>query len=263
MKKSVVVALGLVLVAAVSYAVFPALKDVFVETPRWEKAKADNTIESLGSFLEQFPESKRKADAEKQIAVLRENRDWEEISQNPSADLVKKFIDQYPQSSHLVDAEGTLHAIGWANATPKNAQVFVQGVYMGGYQRFISEIGVIHTLSGGLGTAEVRYGINAGNGHFDMTRDGKKIARNGTNAKAYGNILAADSDGTETTTKIVGIIWSKEGNLLGSYLYSYDTHLGISNARQFEGLNAFPPLDPSKRLCAFKINPDATVSVQP
>lgn len=233
------------------------------EARDWKKAKDDNTIESLGKFLSQYPSSTHASQANALLVPLRESATWAQISQKPSVEAVEKFISQYPQSPRGADAQAVLRALRWASADAQNGRAQMMGMYMGGYQRFISAFEITHDLTCDLGSANVHYTIDAGKGYLDMTRDGKKIARNGIDPKVTGSIDAKQSGGAATTTKIVGIIWSKDENLLGSCVYSYDTHLGITNAKQFDGLAATPPIDGSKRICAFKIGPDGTLTVQP
>lgn len=233
------------------------------EARDWTKATAENTADAIDHFLSQYPQSAHVEEASRMLVPLREERAWDEVSRQPSTEAVENFVCQYPQSARMADAQGLLRALRWSRAKASGGGVNTAGRFMDGYMRFISAFEVTHELSCDLGTAKVRYTVDAGTAYLDMTPDGKRIDRNGVEAKVSGDIIVKGRDGSSTTTSIVGIIWAPTNNLLGSYLYSYDTGMGVVNTGRFAGMKTSPPVDNARAVCAFKIAEDGTLAVVP
>jgi outer membrane protein assembly factor BamD (BamD/ComL family) len=236
------------------------LKESIIDRQDWEKAKDINTIDSLKTYLQKHPKTIRKYEAEQILLTLLEKKDWESIKVNPSVDSLEEFIKLYPQSVNSADAKIMLRSLIWNKAIVTKGNAILSGIYGSGYMRYISKIQVQNGLESPLGHADVQYVIN---GNFERSQDGKTIARNNSDPTVSGTIVTKETDGTSTTTNLVGVIWATDENLLNSWLYSYDTHLGVSSKARYEGYTACPPINNSKAVTVFKIGQNGALILQP
>jgi outer membrane protein assembly factor BamD (BamD/ComL family) len=71
----------------------------------WLLVKDTNDAAALERFVEQFPDSRLRQDADARIAALAEEAAWNGVKDSNDPDQLRKFIDQFPNSPQRRDAE--------------------------------------------------------------------------------------------------------------------------------------------------------------
>lgn len=75
-----------------------------VYNSEWQKALADNTIWGYYSYIEKYPNSSKRRDAEAKIAELEEITKWDETSKLGTILAYKNYIDAYPAGRFIKQA---------------------------------------------------------------------------------------------------------------------------------------------------------------
>jgi Tetratricopeptide repeat len=84
-----------------------------IESLKWESAKTKNTIQAYKDFLRRYPRSTYKKEAASRLEDLR----WEKVK---AAKSIKKFLKQYPKSRYRNDSRELMEDIRWENARNEN-----------------------------------------------------------------------------------------------------------------------------------------------
>jgi hypothetical protein len=242
------------------------MKEGLIETEEWVKAKRANTIESLESFLQRYPDTQRKSEVERLLAPLHEARDWVKAGEGRSIEAIEQFLSRYPSSDHAEAARLLLRPLreakAWEAASTATSPAMVER-YLETYpdskhaaaaRQLKQALYWQHEWAQGRAKMTVIKSLDCERGLLLYDRDGT-AHRNGATVSVTGSIQLKNIRGEVLTLKLAGIIWCKEETLQNSFLYSYDTGFGVSAPEQFEGLVAQPTLDPVKPIAVFKMLP--------
>ena len=115
-----------------------------VYNSEWQKVLADNTIWGYYSYIEKYPGSSKRKDAEAKIAELEENAKWEETTKLGTILAYKNYIEAYPAGKYVKLARGKVCELRkieeeksmWTEAE-KNGDIEKYKAYLTAYPRGI------------------------------------------------------------------------------------------------------------------------------
>lgn len=245
-------------------------KGLMVEVQEWDKARAAPGIESLESFLQKYPGTRMRSEAERLLAPLTEARDWEKACAGASVESLEGFLTKYPQSSRADEANRQLvETRAWSEARKSRSVAGIEA-FLKEYpatahgpeasklaralqwQQILATKGTsddaleFHCTSGML--------RNDGNGNYH---------RNGATVAVNGHMVITNQRGESIRIRPVGMIWSKSELIYSSYFYSYDSEIGETDLSRFAGLTADPAIDRKRPVSVFRMNPGGRLTFEP